>query len=172
MSNRNILFAVIVIVAVSFAVWYAQGGKLTNVRELLLEDEQERVGVLHIGDATISVDIADTNEARARGLSGRESLPEDSGLFFIFEEQRQHGIWMKDMHFPIDIIWLTPVSDTSSSGGGEAVRIVDIKRDAAPESYPEIFYPKEPALYVLEVNAGFVEQHAISVGDIVQLPLQ
>ena len=61
---------------------------------------------LFIGDAKIYIEIAKTTAELTRGLSGRPTLAENSGLFFIFPNSGIHGIWMKDMDFPIDIIWL------------------------------------------------------------------
>ena len=60
---------------------------------------------------------------------------------------------MKEMNFPIDIIWLD-----------ENLKIVAIKENAMTESYPEVFTPSTPARYVLEVPAGFVQKNKISVG--------
>ena len=115
------------------------------------EKERKLFGV---GGALISVEIADTQEARVQGLSGREFFPEDAGLLFIFEEEAKHGIWMKDMLLDIDIIWL----DNSFT-------IVSIEEDVSPNTYPKVFTPKTPARYVLEVPAGFVQKHGINIGD-------
>ena len=108
---------------------------------------------LSISDAKISIEIAKTTAELTRGLSGRPTLAENSGLFFIFPNSGIHGIWMKDMDFPIDIIWLD-----------ENYQIVFIKENAMPESYPEVFTPSTPARYVLEIPAGFVRKNKISVG--------
>jgi hypothetical protein len=123
---------------------------------------------IRIGNVPIHIEVADTKEARAQGLSGREQLPANNGLLFVFDELGTHGIWMKNMRFGIDILWIAPFNTTSSSGGREAYRIVDIKENARPESFPETFYSQAPALYVLEVNAGFTDLYNISVGDTVQ----
>lgn len=108
---------------------------------------------LSIGGAKISIEIAKTSAELIKGLSGRPALAENSGLFFIFPYTDTHGIWMKEMNFPIDIIWLD-----------ENLKIIAIKENAAPDSYPEVFTPNAPARYVLEVPAGFVQKHQISVG--------
>ena len=105
---------------------------INNLHNLLMES----------ADMTLTVEVAGTRQGRVRGLSGRKSLPPQQGLLFDYMRAGRHGIWMKDMFFPIDIIWLD-----------ERMRVVDIKRHALPESYPEIFFPKQPAHYVLEVNA-------------------
>ena len=107
-----------------------------------------------IDDTKINANVAQTNEERIRGLSGRLILSKSSGLFFIFNTTDYHGIWMKEMLFPIDIIWID-----------ESYRIVDIKENVDPSSYPKVFTPQTKARYVLEVNAGFVKTHGVKVGD-------
>ncbi len=101
----------------------------------------------------VRVAIAATNESRARGLSGYPALAEGAGMLFFFEYPGKPPFWMKEMHFPIDIIWIS--SDW---------KIVDITEAAAPESYPKTFLPQDDAQYVLEVNAGFAKAHNLSIG--------
>ena len=164
MSKVNLAIIIALIPIVAFLLWVAgqsgflpytpAGGEFSTVR---------------IGNVPVRVDIADTSEERTRGLSGVASLGENSGLLLVFDEHGAHGIWMKDMRFPIDIIWIAASSETSSSGGSEVFRVVDIKKNARPESFPEIFFPEQNALYVLEVNSGFTDIHGIRVGDRVRL---
>ena len=96
-----------------------------------------------VGTSTILVEVADTNEKRTRGLSGRQSLSENHGMLFIFDYENNWGIWMKDMRFPIDIIW-------ADSRG----KIITIARNVSPGTFPNAFYPAAPARYVLELPAG------------------
>lgn len=109
-----------------------------------------------IGD--INLEIADTTAKRSVGLSNRDSLDPDSGILFVFEEEGDYGFWMKEMRFSIDIIWID-----------ENGKIVDIVESATPDSYPQVFRSSEPALYVLEVNSGFVDENRISIGDMLAL---
>lgn len=102
----------------------------------------------------ITIETVSTQPARQRGLSGRPSLPENSGLLFDMGTDGLHGIWMKDMNFPLDIIWFDP-----------QFTVVHIEQNATPESYPEIFRPTVLSRYVLEVNAGYVAKNTIKVGD-------
>jgi len=104
------------------------------------------------------VEVADDEVERIQGLSNTSYLGDKDGLLFVFEEPGLHGIWMKDMRFPIDIIWF-----------GADMKVVSIEEDVAPETFPEIFLPDEPALYVLEGNAGFVQLHGIEIGDELRL---
>lgn len=91
---------------------------------------------------TIAVNIAETDATREQGLSGTPSLAPDTGMFFIFEKAGNYGFWMKDMSYPIDIVWLDA-----------DFRIVHIAENLAPATYPAVFYPHTDALYVLEINA-------------------
>lgn len=116
------------------------------------------VNTVVINGTTFSVDIADNDTNRAKGLSGRESLPDDAGLLFIFDSPGVYPFWMKDMNFPIDIIWID-----------DNLKVVYIKENALPESYPEIFNPKVKAMYVLEINSGEVALNKIKIGDDVVL---
>lgn len=109
--------------------------------------------VISLGDVTLNVTIADTPEARTQGLSGQSGLVEGTGMLFVFPEDGLYAFWMKDMRFSIDILWI--------SHEGE---VVHAERDVAPETYPEAFQPTLPVRYVLEVPAGFSQQHNISVG--------
>ena len=120
-------------------------------------DASQGTSVL-IGKTTFFIDIADTGAKRRTGLSGRKILEEDGGLLFIFDKASSGGIWMVDMLFPIDIIWLD-----------EDLHIVAIKENATPDSYPEVFYPEQEVWYVLEVNAGMVKKNNIVVGDQIKI---
>lgn len=112
-----------------------------------------------LGGEEISVTIADTPALRAHGLSGREKLEPNEGMFFVFPEPTLSGFWMKDMRFPIDIIYF------------DADRqIVDVWESATPESYPKVFTPRVPSQFVLEVPAGFFADHHLKLGNIIEIP--
>lgn len=116
-----------------------------------------RTKVLNIGSASFKVEIADTPEKRQQGLSGRSALGDGTGMFFIFDKSGQYGFWMKDMNFPIDIVWID-----------ENYKIVDIDKNLLPETYPEIFYPDQPVKYVLEIPAGAVDKYQVATGTMIQ----
>lgn len=113
-----------------------------------------RLGAVTIRGETLKVEIAQTPKEKERGLSGKLSLPKDLGMLFVFDEPGIYGFWMKDMNFPIDIIWISQDS-----------KIIDISPDILPSTFPDTFSPKLPAKYVLEVNAGWAEQHKVTVED-------
>lgn len=108
---------------------------------------------ISIGATTVVVEVATTPALRAQGLSGKESLAWGRGMLFIFPKEEAWGFWMKDMQFPIDIIWADK----------EGV-IHTILSNVLPSTYPQVFHPVAPALYVLEVPAGYARERAIGVG--------
>lgn len=133
---------------------------------------------LTIGDATLVIEVADTPEKRTLGLSNRVSLDENAGMLFVFDNLGVHHFWMKDTLIPLDMIWLRPVRDSvpeahEGSNGDDIViaEIVHIEEDVTPDTYPQTFASDEPALYVLEVNAGFVASHGIVEGSVVRFDL-
>lgn len=112
------------------------------------------VNYVYFGDTKVRVELAIEEESQARGLSGRESLAEDEGMLFVFAKPDKYFFWMKDMKFAIDMIWLDKYG-----------KIIYIKRDARPETYPETFGIAEDAKFVLEVASGFSDKHKLKVGD-------
>lgn len=112
--------------------------------------------ILKIGGVTLNIEVADTGSTREQGLSGRSSLAENEGLFFIFQTEGYYGFWMKDMNFPIDMIWIN-----------KDKKIVYIESNVSPETYPKVFEPTSPSLYVLETSAGFSAQNNVKIGDFV-----
>jgi uncharacterized membrane protein (UPF0127 family) len=97
--------------------------------------------------------VSSTSQALATGLSGRTTLPSESGMLFIFPSAGVQGFWMKDMLFPIDMIWLD-----------EAKTVVGVTSNVLPNSYPNVFYPPTPIRYVLEVNSGKAKSFGIATG--------
>lgn len=112
------------------------------------------------GTVEILVEIADTPAERETGLMQRDSLAEDAGMLFIFDDEEVVGFWMKDTLIPLDIIFIS-----------KDWNIVNIRRSAQPcRAEPcESYFSDAPVRYVLEVNAGFAEQHAIEPGDSIRL---
>lgn len=112
------------------------------------------INLVEINGVRVMVDTAISPEARNQGLSGRPELAEDEGMLFVFDITSEYGFWMKDMNFPIDMIWIA-----------EDGKIVYIKKDARPELYPEVYIPDRKAKYVLEVVSGFSDKNNIKLGD-------
>lgn len=100
------------------------------------------------------VKIADTQDKRTQGLSLVAKLPKDQGLLFVFNDSGYYGFWMKDMQFPLDLLWV------DSNG-----YVVHSELNISPETYPNTFINSTPAKYVLEVNNGIADELGLKVGE-------
>lgn len=101
---------------------------------------------VQIGGQRYSVEVADDDQERARGLMFRDSLAEGHGMLFIHEREEHQAYWMKNTRIPLDILYF----DAS-------LRLVSQQRSVPPCSAGDRCppYPSAaPALYVLELNAG------------------
>ena len=155
MKNKNI-FALIIIIILLIAFLAIFSGKKSLKNELEENyitscgkyDNKEII----IDEKTLKVDISDNNCKRELGLSGRESLKNDEGMLFIFDKVGNHGFWMKDMKFPIDILW---IDDDFS--------IVDVEKNVATSTYPQVFGKNYMSKYVLELPAGYSDKNNIKI---------
>jgi uncharacterized membrane protein (UPF0127 family) len=123
---------------------------------------------LSIDRGTWTVELATTMTEQARGLSYRTSLGAQSGMLFIFPSAGTQSFWMKDMNFPLDMIWVA--SDGTVAGFAQ-----DVPAPAPGEALWELQTYQSPSdtSQVLEVNAGTVAKYGIKVGDKVTLrPMQ
>ncbi|MFH1721825.1 MAG: DUF192 domain-containing protein [Candidatus Altiarchaeota archaeon] len=109
----------------------------------------------------VTVEIADEPAETSRGLMFRQKLGADEGMLFIFPSEVVQKFWMKNTLIPLDMLWIT-----------ENGKIIFIEHDVPPcKSDPCPTYgPDEPAKYVLEVNAGYIKEHGLKVGDTLKLP--
>ncbi len=102
------------------------------------------------------VDLAITEEERKEGLMFKESLDSDKGLLFVFGEEKESSFWMKNVSFPLDIIWID-----------KDKKVVHISKNTPPcqkEPCPR-FKSGKKAKYVLEINGGLADKIGISLGD-------
>ncbi len=101
----------------------------------------------------IDIEIADDMVERAVGLMYRDEMKENQGMFFIFPREEYQSFWMKNTVLSLDILFINKKNE-----------IVTIHKSTVPfseESYPST----APAIYVLEVNAGYTEKYGIKEGD-------
>ncbi|KAE9631731.1 DUF192 domain-containing protein [Parasedimentitalea maritima] len=104
------------------------------------------------GQASFSIEIADDNEERARGLMFRENMPRGAGMLFVYEYPQRASFWMKNTLIPLDIIF------TDESGV-----VTHVHSDAVPGDLTPI-PGGDNVLAVLEINAGLTALYGISVG--------
>ena len=103
--------------------------------------------------ATIDIEVADTPEKRTMGMMYRNSLGENQGMLFVFSQEDYQSFWMKNTAVPLDMIFVNAKNE-----------VVTIHENTTPYS-PQSYSSTKPAQFVVEVNAGFVAEHGITVGD-------
>lgn len=146
-GSRKWLLLVVVLVAVFFI--YNRTGLSSR------DSEDMPATTLKIGKKIIKIEIASDEKSRARGLSGREGLAKDEGLLMVFEKPAKYGIWMKDMKFPIDILWIRKGQITTIQKNAE------VPIPGTPEAVLVVYHPFEEADMILEMTAGFADENKI-----------
>lgn len=121
----------------------------------------DRKSMISVGGQLVHARVADTESSRQQGLSGTKPLEENEAMLFVYDYPTRPGIWMKDMNYSIDIVWL----DASK-------KVIYIERDVSPETYPRVFLPQSDAQYVIELPAGFSQKHGLGLGQVVSFSVR
>ncbi len=114
--------------------------------------------VIRIGNSDISIELARTNTEQERGLGGRNVLSEHNGMLFVFNDPTIPGFWMKNMNFPIDIVWI------------RENRVIGVVENVDPqigavESELRVYTPPSSVDSVIELHAGAFKTFNAKVGD-------
>ncbi len=113
------------------------------------------------GPVKIRVEYAQTPEKQKQGLMGRASFPKNSGMLFIFPDEKVREFWMKDTLIPLEIMFI----DTNGH-----INEVTTMEPCAPDTIIcPVYTSKEPARFAIEVNAGFSQKNKIIEGDILEI---
>jgi uncharacterized membrane protein (UPF0127 family) len=152
-NKKKIFFSFLVVIIFFLAGFFL----VRNLGKSSIVQVPENIKYVEIAGQSVKVDLALTSTEQTQGLSGRENLPPNTGMLFVFAKPDKYLFWMKDMNFPIDMIWFNA-----------DLKVIFLKKDATPGSYPETYGPgvnDGQAKYVLEVPAGFSEQNHLQIGD-------
>ena len=110
----------------------------------------------------LRAEIADNEDSRRKGLADRLGIEDNYAMLFVFDSIDRHQMWMKDMKFSVDIIWMN-----------EKKCIVHVQHNVKPDAEPyEKYKPPVPAKYVLEVKAGIAKRASATVGLVVKFDLE
>ena len=133
-------------------------GMLSIPTDVKLESVEFPQGMIKLDDKILTVQIADTDSLRARGLMFQEELTFDQGMLFVFNEPGIRPMWMLNMQFSLDLIWFD-----------ENLRVTTIEKNIPPcLTTVEVVTCRDNgvsgdnAKYVLEVTAGFVDEFNIT----------
>jgi len=116
-----------------------------------------RVVEVKVGSKQLTLEVADTPDARQTGLMRRDSMPADRGMLFVFPTEESLGFYMKNTRIPLDIVFIDAV--------GQVVSIHTMK----PYDLSTTRSAK-PAKYAIEVNAGIAKESGVKVGDLIAIP--
>ena len=147
---------ILIIFAIFFGtIFWAIGGH--EIQEEIPFYWQKIIGktvTVEINGHKIQAEIVKTSSEKQKGLSNREKMERDRGMIFVNEKEGMYSFWMKEVNFPLDIIWIK---------GNE---IVGITERAAIEPGPEYknYLPPEPVDKILEVHGGWVFRHGVEIG--------
>ena len=140
-------------------------GIISLPSDVKLESVEFPRGTVKLDSVVLEVQIADTDPRRVRGLMFQEQLPLDEGMLFVFDDANIRSIWMLNMQFPLDVIW---IDDNN--------KVVFIEKNVPPcktaletVTCPSYNGGSMDAKYVLEVTAGFVDEFKITTGSTLEI---
>jgi len=107
-------------------------------------------------EITVYAEIADNLATRAKGLMGRDFLPENEGMLFVFDKSGRYGFWMFNTTIPLDAIHVAE--------NGTVVDVISMEPCGLNATRCKLYPPRAPAKYVLEVNKGFAAKNRIEIG--------
>lgn len=109
--------------------------------------------------AKIKIEVAKNNDEKAKGLGGRESLDQESGMLFVYDVKLKPRFWMKGMKIPLDFIWI------DGDKVADLLENVPPPQEGQPDATLQLYSSTVDVDKVLEVNAGFISRNNIIVGD-------
>ena len=150
LNTRQYVFiiAVILLTCSVGSIFLLRGKHTEEYRELII-----------IGEATFEAQLATTDSERAEGLMNVESMPEDEGMLFVYEEESYRSFWMKNTLIPLDMIF---IDDT--------YHIVEIIHNAKPckKDPCQLYRSTKRTKYVFEINGSLSKKYKFEMGDIVE----
>lgn len=139
-----------------------QATESASIAQRQIEEGKTRVKVRNLD---IVAEIAASDKDKKKGLADRDSLAISEGMLFVYDKSGIYTFWMKDVKFPIDIVWIS-----------RDKKIVDIVSSAEPEPDKDDedlkrYRPDGESQYILEINAGLAGANGLAIGDEVNFDL-
>ena len=108
---------------------------------------------VQVGSTKIQAELAKNSDQQQQGLGNRPCIEKNQGMLFVFNKPRRYPFWMKDMRFPIDIVWI-----------GADHKVVGLDVNLQPSTYPDSFEAAKPVQYVLELQANRADSLGLVLG--------
>ncbi len=173
-TNSNLLHLIIavpvilIIIICSLILYLAQGTIYRQVEPIsdfltsqdTTAEKEKLLATVVNKNAQLTLEIADSNYERIKGLQGREALAENEGVLFIFSDEDHRTFWMYNTPISLDIAFL----DADK-------RIINIHKDTTPNNTAIKYTSQSPAQYVIETRAGWFETYHVQEGDFVEFTL-
>lgn len=115
------------------------------------------------GKIELTVEVADSGKEREKGLMDREKLEAGHGMLFQFSDEAPRMFWMKNTKIPLDLIFFSAKREVVSFVEWMNPCVTDAKAGAAPQCPG--YSSDVPAMYALEVPAGFIKEKMVKIGD-------
>ncbi|HVX58148.1 MAG TPA: DUF192 domain-containing protein [Candidatus Saccharimonadales bacterium] len=141
-----VLLAALLIVTLSIRLASA------NCNQEYRDDEN-----INVNGQIIRVQVAATTAEQDRGLGGKSCISDNQAMLFK-PQSSGTSVWMKDMNFPIDIVWINSKHE-----------VVQIDSNISPKTYPKSFASAQPASYVMELKAGRASSLGLGAGSLINL---
>jgi len=120
-------------------------------------------GKVTIGKNVFNIETVKSEKDKQIGLTKYKSIKENQGMLFAFDTENKYSFWMKNMKFPIDIIFIN---------NDEIVDYVENATPPAPDTEPATYEPQLPVNYVLEIKSGLVKKYNIKTGDKISIEIK
>lgn len=147
-KRQKIISSIVFLFAIMFFCWYF----FSRVYSL----QGNKIKKITIGNFQVYAEIVEDQKKNELGLGGREKLCKYCGMLFVFNEKGRQNFWMKDMNFPIDILWI------------DGKEIVHMERNVSPRDQKHIYFSEKPSDKVLELPAGTCDKENIKNGDSIE----
>lgn len=149
-KTKIVTLIIVIIVIISLIIIYNKSNENLEKTNLTIINEQGE-------EIKITVEIADSNAERSKGLSNRDELEENRGMLFVYDRDVNYGFWMKDTYIPLSIAFIDK--------NGKIIDIQNMEPETTDSHKPDSLYR-----YALEMNQGFFEDNDIVVGNTVLIP--
>lgn len=160
-ARKKIVYGVIMLTILTVAGYAVRCHETEICRPHFFEKFVRKSALIMTPSGVITAEVVDKQAPREQGLSGRTGLGKHTGMLFSFGFPGRYGFWMKDMQFPIDIIWI--------NSKGVVVHIVE---NAKPEDYPATYINEAPASFVLELASGGAREQGLYLGSKIELLIE
>ena len=165
-STKTILITALVFVGAAVAYFMMnkdtnQGFTIENSAPVFKKEGELLFISNHDGEtlSVIDIEIADTDQKTMQGLMYRSSMPQNAGMLFLMPREDIQGFWMRNTYIPLDMIFVNSNK-----------QIVTIHANTTPMNESS-YISTAPALYVVEVNAGYCNKNNIKEGDLIDFTI-